>query len=85
LPPLEEKGKEVKQYMKRIIKVLVVSALMVVLMATTVSPAFATQCNEVNWWKCEDENYGAKRSDEPKECNWWKCGSANETAPNKWA
>src|ERR671911_1264282 len=35
------KEKEVKQYMKRIIKVLVVSALMVVLMATTVSPAFA--------------------------------------------
>jgi hypothetical protein len=34
------KGGE-SQFMKRIIKVLVVSALMVVLMATTVSPAFA--------------------------------------------
>lgn len=31
--------------MKRIIKVLVVTALMVVLMATTVSPAFAEP-----WW-----------------------------------
>jgi hypothetical protein len=38
--------------MKRIIKVLVVSALMVVLMATTVSPAFAGPSPNGNaWWK----------------------------------
>ena len=38
--------------MKRIIKVLVVSALMVVLMATTVSPAFAGPSQNGNaWWK----------------------------------
>ena len=38
--------------MKRILKVLVVSALMVVLMATTVSPAFAGPSTDGNaWWK----------------------------------
>ena len=37
--------------MKRIIKLLVVSALMMVLMATTVSPAFAYKdCDDVNGW-----------------------------------
>jgi hypothetical protein len=44
-PPIEQKGKEVKKYMKRIIKVLVVSALMMVLMASSVSPAFAYHRN----------------------------------------
>ena len=63
--------------MKRIIMVLVVAALMVVLMATTVSPAFAAPCEDSSaWWKkCQDEKYGPERSTEDKEprCNWWKC------------
>ncbi len=36
--------------MKRIIKVFVVAALMVVLMATTVSPAFAKQSGDKWGW-----------------------------------
>ncbi len=47
-------GKEVKQYMKRIIKVLVVCALMVVLMATTVSPAFARNCSKNYGYGCDE-------------------------------
>ena len=40
--------------MKRIIKVLVVSALMVVLMATTVSPAFASNHQKGDGWGVAD-------------------------------
>jgi hypothetical protein len=57
--------------MKRIIKALVVTALMVVLMATTVSPAYADR-----WWDPDKKrNYGEERSTEEKVpgCNWWKC------------
>ncbi len=54
--------------MKRIIKVLVVSALMVVLMATTVSPAFAKSCDDNHGWGCRESlqdqggtSYGQQR------------------------
>jgi hypothetical protein len=67
-PPPSKKGKEVKQYMKRVIKVLVVSALMMVLMATTVSPAFASSHCKNGWggmdkcgsypWKTNDDGDG---------------------------
>ena len=49
--------------MKRIIKVLVVSALMVVLMATTVSPAFADAGGANDWRKDNETKWG------------WQCGT----------
>ena len=58
--------------MKRIIKVLVVSALMVVLMATTVSPAFANH-KDPRWaghyghgadGECKQEGCGFKTGHE---------------------
>jgi hypothetical protein len=52
---LLQRRKEVKKNMKRIIKVLVVSALMVVLMATTVSPAFARPYHH------DDDSTGQKK------------------------
>ena len=53
--------------MKRIAKVLVVVALMVVLMATTVSPAFAKH-NEGEGWGVHKECHG-KFGDVPG-CGW---------------
>jgi hypothetical protein len=46
------KGKEVA-FMERLIKVLAVTVLMVVLMATIVSTAFAANNNNGNGWQCE--------------------------------
>jgi hypothetical protein len=55
--------KEVKQDMKRIIKVLVVSALMVVLMAITASYAFSSheECNNKAWWRNEPGEHGCQQ------------------------
>jgi hypothetical protein len=58
----------VKKYMKRIIKVLAVAALMAVLMVSSVSPAFAAS---------DHNNDGT-----PGYSKWWqdsKTGTANET------
>ena len=68
--------------MKRIIKVLVVSALMVVLMATTVSPAFAVPKSSDDKWGWGDgtpqgygypvrqENGGCEDPYKPKRQGW---------------
>ena len=59
--------------MKRILKVLVATALMVVLMATTVSPAFASNA----WWantsgapgqECKGNDNTAVKNDQ--NCGW---------------
>ena len=72
---LLDKRKEVKQYMKSIIKVLVVSALMVVLMATTVSPAFAGPYNHKgNGWGVDGYNGGCDDYNPKSEgWKWGKC------------
>ncbi len=64
--------------MRRLIKVIA-AALMVVLMATTVSPAFAATCTKVNWWKCEGEVYGQEK---PKGEHWWK--TPDDDPPHGW-
>jgi hypothetical protein len=67
--------------MKHIIKVLVVSALMVVLMATTVSPAFAA--GKKNGWKHDGRNggceYGPSRASSQNSEGWYwgKCTNIN--------
>ena len=61
------KGKEAKN-LKRIVKVLVASALMVVLMATSVSPAFASRYDDNNdntynrgaGWGVDGQNNGCE-------------------------
>jgi hypothetical protein len=75
----------VKKYMKRIIKVLVVSALMVVLMASTaVSPAFATHTDNnkdhFGYGKIKDYQYSGKP--EVKHVYGWACGSKNVAGYN---
>ena len=64
--------------MKRIIKVLVVSALMVVLMATTVSPAFAGTSKPYghpgNGWGVDGYNGGCDDYNPKSEgWKWGKC------------
>jgi len=65
--------------MKRIIKVLVVSALMVVLMATTVSPAFAgTYNHKGNGWGVDGYNGGCDDPNSHGEgWKWGKCETIN--------
>jgi len=62
--------------MKGIIKVLVVTALMVVLMATTVSPAFA-----MGWGKLDQEGYYVWKPygfGADGENTGWKCGHRDQ-------
>ena len=68
--------------MKRIIKALVVTALMVVLMATTVSPAFAASDHNKDgtpgyskWW--QDDKTGTDNETDGVDgdgAKGWKCG-----------
>ena len=63
--------------MKRIVKVLAASALMVVLMATTVSPAFAGPYNHKgNGWGVDRYNGGC--DDDNPNSEGWKWGKCPE-------
>ena len=59
--------------MNPIVKVLAVAVLLVVLMATTVSPAVAANNNRGNGWKCES-NCGYCGTGQGGSDKWWgKC------------
>ena len=72
--------------MKRIVKLLVATALMVVLMATTVSPAFAEHKGEYHFGYGPNPNYkysGQKDVEgEKPHVYGWACGSKNVAGYN---
>ena len=60
--------------MKRIVKVLAATALMVVLMATTVSPAFAGPYNHKETYGWGVDGYNGGCDDENSHGEGWKWG-----------
>ena len=60
--------------MKRIVKVLAAAALMVVLMATTVSPAFAGPYNHKETYGWGQDGYNGGCDDPDSHGEGWKAG-----------